>query len=196
MFTLDSDLLGLLMALLTFFIPVITSIMEKRKKKRKEEISALQRSGEEYGEQEGNNDVLPDESLHNRHKQALQAEEEESHTTAASELEELFNDILGLNVQQHNVSDGDTRSPEDDLEKVKEPVEDKLEEIVGKKENGEKFLEGVAATVQANEPVASVGEDILNEIPQEDKGLKKRIKENPKDMVIFAEILKPKFKEY
>ena len=53
-----------------------------------------------------------------------------------------------------------------------------------------------AATAQANEPVAPVGEDILNEIPQEDKGLKKRIKENPKDIVIFAEILKPKFKEY
>ena len=38
MFTLDSDLLGLLMALLTFFIPVITSIMDKRKKKEKGEL--------------------------------------------------------------------------------------------------------------------------------------------------------------
>ncbi len=196
MFTLDSDLLGLLMALLTFFIPVITSIMEKRKKKRKEEISALQPGSEDYVQEEDKDDFLPDELLHNRPNPEPAVVEEEPQHSAASELEELFNDILGLNVQQHNVPDGDAKSPAGDLAMVQEPMEDKLEEIVGKKGSGEKFLEGEAATAQANEPVAPVGEDILNEIPQEDKGLKKRIKENPKDMVIFAEILKPKFKEY
>ena len=196
MFTLDSDLLGLLMALLTFFIPVITSIMEKRKKKRKEEISALQPGSEDYVQEEDKDDFLPDELLHNRPNPGPAVVEEETQHSAASELEELFNDILGLNVQQHNVPDGDAQSPVVDFSMDKEPVEEKMEEIVGKKGSGEKFLEGEAATAQANEPVAPVGEDILNEIPQEDKGLKKRIKENPKDMVIFAEILKPKFKEY
>ena len=53
-----------------------------------------------------------------------------------------------------------------------------------------------AVTEQEEELAEPVEEEILKEIPQVDKGLKKRIKENPKDMVLFAEILKPKFKEY
>ena len=96
MFTLDSDLLGLLIALLTFFVPVLTSIMEKRKKKRKEETCVHQRSSEESVQEQDERDFLPDESLHNLRKPAPHLEEDDSHTTAASELEELFNDILGI----------------------------------------------------------------------------------------------------
>ena len=185
MFTLDSDLLGLLIALLTFFVPVLTSIMEKRKKKRKESV-----------QEQDERDFLPDESFHSLHKHAPQVEEEGSRTTAASELEELFNDILGINVQQHNVPDGEDHS----VAKVVEMEDGELAmdegKAVGKIEHEGKILEGEAATLHLDEGVAPVGEEILKEIPQVDNGLKKRIKENPKDMVLFAEILKPKFKEY
>ena len=185
MFTLDSDLLGLLIALLTFFVPVLTSIMEKRKKKRKESV-----------QEQDERDFLPDESLHNLHKPAPQVEEEDPHTTAASELEELFNDILGINVQQNNVSDGDDHGVADVVESEVDGLAIETDEAVGKIGHEGDILEGEAATLHLDEQVPPVGEEILKEVPQEDKGLKKRIKENPKDMVLFAEILKPKFKEY
>ena len=196
MFTLDSDLLGLLIALLTFFVPVLTSIMEKRKKKRKEGISALQRSREESLQEQDNMDFLPDESFHSMHEPAPQMEEDEPMHPAASELEELFNDILGINVQQHNVPDGEDHSVADVVEMEEKGSEMDNDEAVGKIGHEEKILEGEAATLHLDEQVPPVGEEILKEVPQEDKGLKKRIKENPKDMVLFAEILKPKFKEY
>ena len=158
MFTLDSDLLGLMMALLTFLIPVITSIMEKRKKKRKEEISALQSGSEEPVQEQDIWDFLPDEPVRPVQETVSVAEEEETPHVEAGELEELFNDILV-------------------------------------KEEGEAVTEQ-AVTEQEEELAEPVEEEILKEIPQVDKGLKKRIKENPKDMVLFTEILKPKFKEY
>ena len=40
------------------------------------------------------------------------------------------------------------------------------------------------------------GENKAQEKEQQEKGVKQRLKENPKDMMILAEILKPKFKEY
>ena len=124
MFTLDSDLLGLLIALLTFFVPVLTSIMEKRKKKRKESV-----------QEQDERDFLPDESSHNLHKHAPQVEEEELRTTAANELEELFNDILGINVQPHNVPDSEDHSVDEVGAGNFEGLSMEEGEAVGKMEN-------------------------------------------------------------
>ena len=196
MFTLDSDVLGLMMALLTFLVPVITSVIEIRKKKRRDRMAALQQEREEFISHRNQNDGFPDESVHNGQDLSHSVEEEGQHHTAASELEELFNDILGLNVQQHSVPDGEDQPVAEVVEREDEGLARENEEAVGNKENAGKFLEGEAATLHLDEEVATAGEEILKEIPQEDNDLKKRIKENPKDMVIFAEILKPKFKEY
>ena len=47
---------------------------------------------------------------------------------------------------------------------------------------------------------AKVEKKVSEVVPQEScesrKSLKERIKENPEDMILFSEILKPKFKEY
>ena len=149
MFTLDSDLLGLLMALLTFFIPVITSIMEKRKKKEKGEL----RIEEEF---------LPDEES----QQSLDITE-----------------ILGI---QEDKSFPDVFPVEKaECTTVEEEVIDKLPDVAP-------FVEGASVTEIGQEPENTVAE----EKEQQEKGVKQRLKDNPKDMVLFAEILKPKFKEY
>lgn len=149
MFTLDSDLLGLLMALLTFFIPVITSIMEKRKKKGKGEL----RIEEEF---------LPDEES----QQSLDITE-----------------ILGI---QEDKSFPDVFPVEKaECTTVEEEVIDKLPDVAP-------FVEGTSVTEIGQEPESAVAE----EKEQQEKGVKQRLKDNPKDMVLFAEILKPKFKEY
>ena len=149
MFTLDSDLLGLLMALLTFFIPVITSIMEKRKKKGKGEL----RIEEEF---------LPDEES----QQSLDITE-----------------ILGI---QEDKSFPDVFPVEKaECTTVEEEVIDKLPDVAP-------FVEGASVTEIRQEPENTVAE----EKEQQEKGVKQRLKDNPKDMVLFAEILKPKFKEY
>ena len=149
MFTLDSDLLGLLMALLTFFIPVITSIMEKRKKKGKGEL----RIEEEF---------LPDEES----QQSLDITE-----------------ILGIQ---------EDKSFPDVFPVEKAECTTVEEEVIDKLPDAAPFVEGASVTEIGQEPESTVAE----EKEQQEKGVKQRLKDNPKDMVLFAEILKPKFKEY
>ncbi|MBQ2133085.1 MAG: hypothetical protein II202_03255 [Bacteroidales bacterium] len=148
MFTLDSDLLGLLMALLTFFIPVITSIMEKRKKKGKGELRI-----EEF---------LPDEES----QQSLDITE-----------------ILGFQ---------EDKSFPDVFPVEKAECTTVEEEVIDKLPDAAPFVEGASVTEIGQEPESTVAE----EKEQQEKGVKQRLKDNPKDMVLFAEILKPKFKEY
>lgn len=149
MFTLDSDLLGLLMALLTFFIPVITSIMEKRKKKGKGEL----RIEEEF---------LPDEES----QQSLDITE-----------------ILGIQ---------EDKSFPDVFPVEKAECTTVEEEVIDKLPDAAPFVEGASVTEIGQEPESTVAQ----EKEQQEKGVKQRLKDNPKDMVLFAEILKPKFKEY
>jgi hypothetical protein len=149
MFTLDSDLLGLLMALLTFFIPVITSIMEKRKKKGKGGL----RIEEEF---------LPDEES----QQSLDITE-----ILDIQEDKSFPDVFPVEKEECT------------------PVE---EEVIDKLPDAAPFVEGASVTEIGQEPESTVAQ----EKEQQEKGVKQRLKDNPKDMVLFAEILKPKFKEY
>ena len=149
MFTLDSDLLGLLMALLTFFIPVITSIMEKRKKKGKGEL----RIEEEF---------LPDEE-----------------SLESVDIPEI------LDIQED-------KSFPDVFPVEKAECTTVEEEVIDKLPDAAPFVEGASVTEIGQEPESTVAEAK----EQQEKGVKQRLKDNPKDMVLFAEILKPKFKEY
>ena len=149
MFTLDSDLLGLLMALLTFFIPVITSIMDKRKKKGKGEL----RIEEEF---------LPDEE-----------------SLESVDIPEI------LDIQED-------KSFPDVFPVEKTECTTVEEEVIDKLPDAAPFVEGASVTEIGQEPESTVAE----EKEQQEKGVKQRLKDNPKDMVLFAEILKPKFKEY
>ncbi|MBQ5827417.1 MAG: hypothetical protein IIW47_01320 [Bacteroidales bacterium] len=146
---MDSDLLGLLMALLTFFIPVITSIMEKRKKKGKGEL----RIEEEF---------LPDEE-----------------SLESVDIPEI------LDIQED-------KSFPDVFPVEKAECTTVEEEVIDKLPDAAPFVEGASVTEIGQEPESTVAE----EKEQQEKGVKQRLKDNPKDMVLFAEIMKPKFKEY
>jgi hypothetical protein len=66
------------------------------------------------------------------------------------------------------------------------------EEVIDKLPDAAPFVEGASVTEIGQEPESTV----VEEKEQQEKGVKQRLKDNPKDMVLFAEILKPKFKEY
>ena len=118
MFTLDSDLLGILMALLSIILPALLSAW-KKKKTGKEQPAASE-------------DESPDE-------------------VTWSDLGEM------VEIHREDFS-----------------------------------LEGEQATSSV------VVEDAIDEQSdvEKPKELKGRLKENPKDMVLFAEIMNPKYKEY
>ena len=141
MYTLDSDILAILLALISFVIPAITAIREKKKKQ---------------GQQQEAENESPDELLHKQ------------------DVEELFSELLGLQ------------------DKVDQEQEAACQEVPSVQMTPEPVphQEGIRATaVSMQQESAPARED-------EAKSLKERIKANPKDMVIFAQILKPKFKEF
>ncbi len=124
MFTLDSDILAILLAIISFIIPAINAIREKKKKPKSQEQTQSDPFHFVEEEQEPSHTVVeesPDKSLSN-------------------EIEDLFSELPGL---QHKEDQQVQEEPEENAKSVKE-----------------------------------------------------RIKTNPKDMVLFAEILKPKFKEF
>ncbi len=152
MFTLDSDILAILLAIVSFAIPAITAVREKKRR---------QHSGQTT------EDKSPDE---------LRKEE----------MEELFSSLLGIDTQQQ----------EDNLEQEVSIVEESpdVEEIPYEEPLHEDIpvQEGTSATslhVQQDDPMQ-------NPVEEESKPLKKRLRENPKDMVLYAQILNPKYKEF
>ena len=169
MFTLDSDILAILLAIISFIIPAINAIREKKKKPKSQEQTQSDPFHFVEEEQEPSHTVVeesPDKSLSN-------------------EIEDLFSELLGL---QHKEDQQVQEEPEEELpeqEHNPEQQEPKIQETAVK----EPYQEGIQATVtmlQENSPE-----------PEENaKSVKERIKTNPKDMVLFAEILKPKFKEF
>ena len=145
MFTLDSDLMGILMALLTFLVPLISALVDRKRKKRKGE-------------------------------QPNPVQEPDSQQERLNELEEMFDLLIGK------------ESNEPQIEPQIEPVEEiKIAE------------EGESTIVNNISQVVVQKEETQKEETQKEeahKELKERLKENPKDLVIFSEILNPKFKEY
>lgn len=149
MYTLDSDLIGILMAIFTFLIPVFSAVMERNRKKKRGESAENFPDNLEEGFQlfitpESDLEEEPDSGLGNEPEVVFQAEPE-----LVSELEA---------VRETEVV------PESEL---------------------------VPQTV-----VESVVTDEGKEREEVRKSLKERLKDNPKDAVLFSEILNPKFKEY
>lgn len=167
MIKLDSDIMGIIMALLTFLIPVISAIFEKNRKKKK-------------GSAE---DVLPDEEPFS--DQSITKE-----TQKGSDIEEMFNRLLGLELPEEGVE-----TPLEEDIPVHEEPEVKHEPVVAPPHDDVPD-EAVPSTFQAAvaEQESKDGE-ISGEHNNGKNSLRKRLKENPADMVLFAEIMKPKYKE-
>ncbi len=171
MFLADSDILGILLALLTFVVPVISSIMEKkRKNKRNAAMRQPEQQEQVYEEFVQDGETEPDR---------------------AQEIEELFNELLGLKeepqVQEMEEESLMEKLQFEDLQQEQPMSQEKLEPVYEEK------VEPVAVNV---EPVQqTIFQEDENGCGEKTESLKERFRNNPKDAVIFSEILKPKFKE-
>ena len=154
MFKLDSDILGLLFAIITFFLPAISALLDKKRKKRKAAVEAPEVEESAYAKEED----IAFFDLKSVFEEAVQDLEEERDVNASAA--EATDAVDSLPEAIH----------------VEEPVEVCAEEA---------------------EP-ATVCADVVpeTECPEKPAGsIKERLKNNPKDMVLFAEIMNPKFKE-
>lgn len=169
MFLSDSDILGILLALLTFVVPVISSIMEKKRKDKRR--GAMQQPEQQQ-----------------EHEEFVQ---EEAEPSGAQEIEDLFNELLGLK--------GESQVQEMEEENLVEELE--FEEFQQEEPQLQVPVEPLFE--EKVEPVTVNVEPVQQTLFQEDENgcgekresLKERLRKNPKDAVIFAEILNPKFKE-
>ena len=159
---LDSDILGILLALMTFVVPAISGILEKKRKEKK------RREAELYNEE------LPE--------QTSREEEPSEAQRLNEEIQELFDVLAGKNIPDEEVEEP-VMEEEEILPCNFTPAADELQPVPVEVEENV-VLQTEPVNVQA-EPVA-----------QEENPIRKRIKENPKEAIILAEILTPKFKEY
>lgn len=163
---LDSDLLGILLALLTFVVPVITSIKEAKKKKvRQQEIEPDEHVAEESDDLEEMFNVLL-----GKQKEELEQEPDDTWVQEVAEV-----------VQEPEVAE------------VVEPQRPAAAELE-KKEPFTEGISAVAQAYKPSvEPVAEMEPEAEGKaVPS----IKDKFRNNPKDAVIMGEILKPKFKEY
>jgi hypothetical protein len=163
---LDSDLLGILLALLTFVVPVITSIKEAKKKKaRQQEIEPDEYIAEESDDLEEMFNVLL-----GKQKEELEQDPDDAWAPEVAEV-----------VQEPEVAE---------VVELQRPAAAELE----KKEPFTEGTSAVAQAYQPSvEPVAEMGPEAEGKaVPS----IKDKFRNNPKDAVIMGEILKPKFKEY
>ena len=164
---LDSDLLGILLALLTFVVPVITSIKEAKKKKARQQ-----------------QEIVPDEHIEEESDDL----EEMFNVLLGKQNEELEQEPDDAWVQ--DVAEV-VQEPE-----VAEVVEHQRP-AAAELEKKEPFTEGTSAVAQAYKPsVEPVAEMEPEAEGKAVPSIKDKFRNNPKDAVIMGEILKPKFKEY
>ena len=159
---LDSDILGILLALMTFVVPAISGVLEKKRKEKKRREAELYR--EELPEQTSVEEV-PSEA------QKLN-----------DEIQELFDVLAGKNIPDEEVEEP-VMEEEEILPPGFTPAADELQPVPVEVEEN---------VVLQTEPLTAQAEPVV----QEENSIKKRIKDNPKEAIILAEILSPKFKEY
>ena len=161
---LDSDLLGILLALATFIVPAVSGVLEKKRKEKKRREAELYR--EELPEQPcREEDDEPDEA-----------------PKLNDEIQELFDVLMGK---------------EDPVVAIEEPVVEEKEILPHNSAPAADELQPVPEVVEEN-VVLQTEQIAVQEVPaaQEENTLKKKVKANPKEAIILAEILTPKFKEY
>lgn len=171
MVRLDSDLLGILLALLTFVLPAVSAFLEKRRKEKRRGGARMPQAepSDPYPDKESSTDA---EGLHvyatrqemppagGDEQDAPQHMQEED--VRAREIEELFEVLLGVRKKSE----------------AEEPVH--VESVVE----------------EDSQPRQQPAQESGADVPAAGKSLKERLKEHPEDMVLFAEIMKPKFKEF
>lgn len=229
MYRLDSDLMGILLAILTFAIPAVSSLFEKRRKeKRRRDASAFEETRSQYPDSDSPFSFSEDASSQDGAEDA--AMEQISHRPIAEderarEIEELFEVLLGVQKkpaqEEPAVQEAEPVVPVEPIApqtgEMAAPLGEPLSggaddtfrdsgagarESSGKPQPQEElFEEAVPASGEALQRMDAQmaqhsGGETGADAPAARKSLKERLKEHPEDMVLFAEIMKPKFKEF
>lgn len=158
---MDSDIMGIIMALLTFLIPAISALLEKNRKKKKGE--AVQDVQDSLAENEEESPFFDLKAIFDEVTEELAQEEESS-------VNEEYETAREQQVQP--------------VLQVQEPEPVEYEELVEE-----------AVPVTADVLVHDVPESVEPEGEKHKNKILQRLKENPADMVLFAEIMNPKYKE-
>lgn len=158
---MDSDIMGIIMALLTFLIPAISALLEKNRKKKKGE--AVQDVQDSQVENEEESPFFDLKAIFDEVTEGLAQEEE-------SAVNEEYETAREQQVQP--------------VLQVHEPEPVEYEELVEE-----------AVPVTADILVHDVHESVEPEGEKHKNKILQRLKENPADMVLFAEIMNPKYKE-
>lgn len=158
---MDSDIMGIIMALLTFLIPAISALLEKNRKKKKGE--AVQDVQDSQVENEEESPFFDLKAIFDEVTEELAQEEE-------SAVNEEYETAREQQVQP--------------VLQVQEPDPVEYEELVEE-----------AVPVTADVPVREVPGSVVPEGEKPKNKILQRLKENPADMVLFAEIMNPKYKE-
>lgn len=158
---MDSDIMGIIMALLTFLIPAISALLEKNRKKKKGE--AVQDVQDSQVENEEESPFFDLKAIFDEVTEELAQEEESS-------VNEEYETAREQQVQP--------------VLQVQEPEPVEYEELVEE-----------AVPVTADVPVREVPGSVVPEGEKPKNKILQRLKENPADMVLFAEIMNPKYKE-
>lgn len=185
---LDSDLLGILLALATFIVPAVSGMLEKkRKEKKRREV-----------------ELHPQSQLESPYDEDAGESEEEA-PSLNGEIEELFNVLMGKDttVQEEEIlPDSQQESYQQEFQN-QEPVqgEDHEQWKPAKGETDELAAEELPEPMhrmveEQVKPQTEQMEAMAQPEPREENSLKKRIKGNPKEAIVLSEILTPKFKEY
>ena len=165
---LDSDLLGILLALLTFIVPAVSGVLEKKRKERKRKEAELYHQPEPEYPQQPEAEEIQEEPL-----------------GAKEEWEELFNVLMGReSAGEEEILPDSSQEHQPQEAGLQEELQHKAE--MQEPEQVDEQVESQTQQIGAME----------NPEPQEENSLKKRFKGNPKEAVLLSEILTPKFKEY
>ena len=158
---MDSDIMGIIMALLTFLIPAISALLEKNRKKKKGTV--IQDVQDSQAENEEESPFFDLKAIFDEVTEELAQEEE-------SAVNEEYETAREQQVQP--------------VLQVQEPEPVEYEELVEE-----------AVPVTADVPVLEVTGSVVPEGEKPKNKILQRLKENPADMVLFAEIMNPKYKE-
>ncbi len=174
MFKLDSEIVGLLIAIITFLLPVISKILDKKKKKKGAENVLAENTPDE-------NASVEDASV------------EEDEDSPFFSLKDVFNEVIQelSDEQQEEEPVIVTDEPEEVVVEHKPVMQESFLQKMPVGQNG-LVEEAEPATVTV---IPYENEQLANGEEKPDNSVRGRLKNNPKDMVLFAEIMNPKFKE-
>lgn len=171
MVCLDSDIIGILLALLTVVVPAIVKAFDNRKKK----------------DNDASNGQDPDK------KEELEALFDEflGKETSKSGVEEVSHHIV-MYKEEHPVEQFAEHSRKDDCTERYRTQKSQFKEPLVRKIDAEELR---SRRVMEGKPQTQ-SQTCTEDSEKSSATFKERFKDNPKDAVLFAQILNPKFKEY